>query len=1000
VVGGPGGVVLASTAGLSLSSLQINSAVGPASLQLAGVAYSVGSLANSGTGAVSVILGNSAAGTATTLTLGGDNSSSTFGGAIGDLLAVNRAAIGSLVKMGSGTLVLSGSSNYSGPTVISGGTLRLYGFIPGLYEGMVSTNTATFDTADAIPHTSVQLWARWGDSKTSGGNNVYPAWGDDTTWGYTGYFYNPSSRNVSYEFGKNFDDNGYLNIDGTTLIDDTTWTNHPTATMTLTPGWHAIDLRFGQGGGGVGPIDGTFGGHGMAFSTNGGATWSAFADPGNGSLLAAQLGGNNLLPATTVMNISAGSTLDLGGGSQQLAVLADYSPGVGGNVINGNSASASVLTLSPTGGSSTFSGQILGGGALGTLSLVMSGNGTQVLCGTNTYTGGTTISGGVLQMGNALALGSPTNSLTTTGGTLDLNNYGLTVRSLAGYSGTILSNSGTASVLTVNQASGASTYGGTLADGMGRLGLTKIGSGTLVLSGSNRYSGPTVISSGTVRLNGSVAGFGGNGSGWTLTDSTGGYPVRVAGNLATLTTQSGYEANALWYDTPLPVAGGPWTARFTYTNVSGGGADGGAFVIQTNGLHALGNAGGSKGLNGTNGSYAPITRSAEIVWELYSGSGGSEINYTTDGNATTSTATGNGVSVDETTPVNFTLSYDGTSKLSLTAVQSGNTWTQSYNAALGSTLNNPANGLAYIGFTGGTGGENALQQLSNFSFTSYYSFNNVLPAASPVQVAGGALLDINGGTQTIGSLSGAGTVTNSNERVAANLIVGGDNTSQTFSGAITATVPANLALTKIGSGTQTLSGENNYTGGTTVDAGTLALGAAASLPGNTAVTVSGTLDLVTFGGNVSLLNGSGTVDHSGQGSSTLTVGSGDFTGAIENSGGSLGLLKVGNGELILSGSNTYSGGTDVAAGTLGVTNPAALPNETNLTVDAGGTFIFDPSAAADPVLAHRAAVPVSAADLVGAVPVPEPSTVALLAAGVMVAAGGAVRRKTAGRPGR
>ena len=59
-------------------------------------------------------------------------------------------------------------------------------------------------------------------------------------------------------------------------------------------------------------------------------------------------------------------------------------------------AAASVLTLSPTGGSTTFSGLILGGGTLGTISLVMNGGGMQVLAGTNTYTGGTTISSGVL----------------------------------------------------------------------------------------------------------------------------------------------------------------------------------------------------------------------------------------------------------------------------------------------------------------------------------------------------------------------------------------------------------------------------------------------------------------------------------------------------------------------------------------------------------------------------------------------------------------------------
>ena len=53
--------------------------------------------------------------------------------------------------------------------------------------------------------------------------------------------------------------------------------------------------------------------------------------------------------------------------------------------------------LNTTGGTSTFSGVIAGGSGLGTINLVLSGSGTQVLAGWNTYTGGTTINGGNLR---------------------------------------------------------------------------------------------------------------------------------------------------------------------------------------------------------------------------------------------------------------------------------------------------------------------------------------------------------------------------------------------------------------------------------------------------------------------------------------------------------------------------------------------------------------------------------------------------------------------------
>jgi fibronectin-binding autotransporter adhesin len=90
-------------------------------------------------------------------------------------------------------------------------------------------------------------------------------------------------------------------------------------------------------------------------------------------------------------------------------------------------------------------------------------------------------------------------------------------------------------------------------------------------------------------------------------------------------------------------------------------------------------------------------------------------------------------------------------------------------------------------------------------------------------IASGATLSLNNFTQTIGSLAGAGTVTNGG---AANrtLTTGGDNTSTEFSGVIQNGGAGTLGLTKNGSGTFTLSGSNTYTGTTTVSAGTLQVG--------------------------------------------------------------------------------------------------------------------------------------------------------------------------------
>jgi len=124
------------------------------------------------------------------------------------------------------------------------------------------------------------------------------------------------------------------------------------------------------------------------------------------------------------------------------------------------------------------------------------------------------------------------------------------------------------------------------------------------------------------------------------------------------------------------------------------------------------------------------------------------------------------------------------------------------------------------------------------------------------------------------------------------------------------------ALTFNGVATTIISGANTYTGGTTVAAGTLKLGATGSAPiGSLTVETNGTFDLNNFAQTVTDLSGSGAIT---LGSAALTAGStGDstFSGIISGNGG---LTKQGTATLTLSGANTYSGGTNVNAGTLSI----------------------------------------------------------------------------------
>jgi len=191
-------------------------------------------------------------------------------------------------------------------------------------------------------------------------------------------------------------------------------------------------------------------------------------------------------------------------------------------------------------------------------------------------------------------------------------------------------------------------------------------------------------------------------------------------------------------------------------------------------------------------------------------------------------------------------------------------------------------------------------------------------------VASGATLDLNSFNQTIGSLAGAGSVTLGS----ATLTTGNDNTSTTFSG----TISGAGGLSKIGTGTLTLSGPSTYTGATHVNVGTLQAGATNAFSPFSAFTVASgaTLDLASFNQTIGSLAGAGSVT---LGSATLTTGNDNtsttFSGTISGTGG---LTKIGSGLLMLTGTSSYSGATAVNAGTLIVNGSIA---NSVVTVNAG-----------------------------------------------------------------
>ena len=167
--------------------------------------------------------------------------------------------------------------------------------------------------------------------------------------------------------------------------------------------------------------------------------------------------------------------------------------------------------------------------------------------------------------------------------------------------------------------------------------------------------------------------------------------------------------------------------------------------------------------------------------------------------------------------------------------------------------------------------------------------------ATPVQIAGGAVLDLNGTVTTVASLNdlngGPGLVTSS-QPGPAGLVLTPTGGSATFSGVIQ-DGSGQVSLTLDGPGTQVLLGNNTYSGLTTIaGGGTLQIGNGGS---------TGALGT----GNVALNSGSLVFNVSG---AAMSVGSISGTGS---------LTQMGPGSsLTLAGINSYVGPTTISAGTL------------------------------------------------------------------------------------
>jgi len=745
-----------------------------------------------------------------------------------DAIAGAISGPGGLTKAGVGTLTLSGANSYSGGTTVSGGALNVaaddkLGAAPGTaaVNLTLAGGTLQYGAAFALnPNRSILLGSGGGTIDT---NNTSDAIASliSGTGGLTkaGAGTLTLSATNTYTGGTTVS-GGVLRISADNNLGAVP--SSDSTNLTLSGG----TLRYGAAFSLAPTRAVVLGSGGGTFDTDN--TSDAVASPISGAGPLTKIGAGTLT-LTGVNSFSGGTTV--GGGV--LNVSGDYNlgavpatPATNLTLAGGTLRYAAAFTLNAnrlvllgsaggtidTGGTAdTISSVISGPGAL-----TKAGYGTLTLNGANTFSGGATIALGTLRLGNASALGTGPLTLNS-GGTLELNGISPGVLpSLTGAAGATIidSSSGTGTAgLTLNLASGTSIYAGAISRGTTRdISLVKNGSGTLVLSGTNNYTGSTTVSGGVLQANdgaglptGSFLSLGGI----LQSHGTAGFTRALGSTGPTFAWKSG--------STGFSATGGKLTV-----NVGGQAVP----TRLTWGTDILGTL-----------RFGSATASAETEWrnpiDLAGLSRIVEVTAGTGGDFTTLS----GVISNSTGTAGIIKTGNGTLRLSTANTCNGVT------TVAAGTLQFLAGGVNPVG------------------------------QGSTILVAGGAdathagTFDLAGLDQTVGGLSGGsgaapGRVTNSGSGNGANtLTVGANDASTTFSGQLLDGPTARLALTKVGRGTLTLSGDNSYTGPTRVSGGNLLVSDIRAVPSGSPLFLDGgatmTLqsNLILSGGGATMAGG-------------------------------------------------------------------------------------------------------------------------------------------------
>jgi fibronectin-binding autotransporter adhesin len=829
--------------------------------------------------------GGSVALTGADLTVNG-TTSTTYAGSI--------TGTGGLIKRSTSTLTLTGQNSYTGDTTINGGTLALNFAAAGAPITNIISNSSALNMAGgtltltgaagvANSQTLDGLNVTAGNNRivtTSGaGGSMTLNLGALTRTGGLMDFTLPISGAITTTNGDGA--LGWATVNGTdyaqilagTITAFTAYSNKDDAGTWLT---------------------------GDIVSDTGGAANTPFANTVVGNV---QLGGiKYTAAANSTVTVGGGNTLGVDGTIIVAASIGNASQTITGGSLTGGSGGGTIGVLHNGTGTGTFtiaSTIVNNGGATG---FIKGGAGRVSLTGANSYTGGTTLSGGTLVVnsvangGVASSIGASTaapSNLVIESGTLEY--AGATAATDRGF---VLVNGGSSRTIQITNGAANLTFSGVVS-GPDDASLIKTGTGTLTLANAaNTFTGVTTVSGGTLAVgtlaNGGVA----SGIGAATADS------------ANLVLQN---AGGLQY------SGGTASSDRGFTLGTGNGRIGvsnpaatltlGGPAIGSGGLVKEG--GGTLVLSGTNLYQGGTTISAGT---LRAGS------VQAFGSSTALMTVNAGATLDLAGLANTVgaLSGGGTILLGSATLTSGGvngTFTGTISGSGGFTRAGGGTQTilgctnTYTGATSLVGGALNVDCLANGGLASGIGAST---SASANLVLNNSILTYTGGSTSIdrgftASVTGAVNVANA-------------ATVLEFKGA----VAGSGVVRKDGAGTLILSGNNTYTGATSVTGGILRAGSINGI-GKGGLGLNDTagvvVDFNNFNAAISYLNGGGpTGGNITLGTATLTIGSnaggGSYGGAISGTGG---LIKGGTITQALVGcGSSYTGSTEIRGGVLQV----------------------------------------------------------------------------------